>query len=61
MFNIFDTEQKNAITFKNLLKIAKEIGENVPQEELFEMFKIADKDQDGALSKEEFFKVMRVK
>ena len=25
------------------------------------MFKIADKDQDGALSKEEFFKVMRVK
>ena len=59
IFNLFDEEQLGKITFRNLKRIAVEIGEPVTDEELREMIEEADKDGDGALNFEEFYRVMK--
>lgn len=47
------------ISFKNLKKVAQEIGEVVSDEELYAMFVEADRNQDGLIDQEEFYRVMR--
>jgi len=44
------------ISFKNLKRVAKELGENMTDEELQEMIDEADRDGDGEVSEEEFIK-----
>ena len=39
--------------------IASEVGEKIPDEELREMLEEADRDGDGMLSFEEFYRIMR--
>jgi centrin-1 len=50
---------KRGISFGNLASVAKELGENMTEEELREMLKDADLDQDGYVNAEEFLKVLR--
>lgn len=57
-FNLFDEDGTGKISLKNLKKVAKEIGENMKEEELRAMIDEFDKDQDGEISKEEFIAIM---
>lgn len=47
------------ISFKNLKRVAKELGENLTDEELHEMIDEADRDGDGEINQEEFLRIMK--
>ena len=59
IFQLFDEDRSGRITLKNLKKIAMEIGDSSTDEELRAMIAEADRDKDGALNFEEFYRVMR--
>ena len=46
-FRLFDDDETGKITFRNLKRVAKELGENMTDEELQEMIDEADRDGDG--------------
>ena len=56
---MFDDDESGFITLKNLRRVAKEIGENMTDEELQEMIEEADRDGDGQVSEEEFLRMMK--
>ncbi|XP_059479577.1 uncharacterized protein LOC132199111 [Neocloeon triangulifer] len=58
-FRLFDDENTGHITFENLKRVAKELGENVTDEEMQEMIDEADNDKDGKVSQDEFLKIMK--
>merc|ERR1711908_228623 len=58
-FRLFDDEGDGKITFKNLKRVAKELGENMTDEEIQEMIDEADRDGDNAINEEEFMRIMR--
>lgn len=47
------------ISFEDLKAVARELGENMSDEELQEMIREADKDDDGEVSEEEFMRIIR--
>merc|ERR1712217_48390 len=47
------------ISFEDLKAVAKELGEVMSDEELMEMIREADKDEDGEVSGEEFMRIIR--
>ena len=55
----FDEESTGKITFRNLKKVAQELGEDLTDEELGEMLDEADRNGDGAIDQDEFFRVMK--
>lgn len=59
VFALFDDDNKGGISFKNLKRVATELGENLTDEELQEMVDEADRDGDGLINEEEFYRVMR--
>merc|ERR1712193_443113 len=58
-FRLFDDDETGFITLKNLRRVAKEIGENMTDEELQEMIDEADRDGDGQVSEDEFLRIMK--
>ena len=56
-FRLFDDDDTGKITFRNLKRVAKELGENMTDEELQEMIDEADRDGDGEINEDEFLKV----
>jgi len=56
---LFDDDETGKISFKNLKRVAKELGENLTDEELQEMIDEADRDGDGEISQEEFLRIMK--
>ena len=58
-FKLFDTDEKGKISFKDLKRVAKELGENMTDEELQEMIDEADRDGDGEVNEEEFYRIMK--
>ena len=58
-FRLFDDDETGKITFKNLKRVAKELGETISDEELQEMIDEADRDGDGEVNEEEFFRIMK--
>merc|ERR1712023_256010 len=58
-FRLFDDDQTGKITFKNLKRVAKELGENMTDEELQEMIDEADRDAYGEVNEEEFLRIMK--
>mmetsp|Transcript_59663 Transcript_59663/g.167199 ORF Transcript_59663/g.167199 Transcript_59663/m.167199 type:complete len:167 (+) Transcript_59663:111-611(+) len=47
------------ISFDDLQAVARELGENMSDEELMEMIREADKDEDKEVSEEEFLRIIR--
>ena len=54
-----DDDETGKISFKNLKRVAKELGENMTDEELQEMSDEADRDGDGEINEEEFLRIMK--
>mmetsp|Transcript_7695 Transcript_7695/g.18590 ORF Transcript_7695/g.18590 Transcript_7695/m.18590 type:complete len:180 (-) Transcript_7695:97-636(-) len=59
IFNLFDEDSSGKVSFRNLKRIAQEIGESLKDEELQEMIDEADRDGDGLINPDEFYRVMR--
>mmetsp|Transcript_13589 Transcript_13589/g.9773 ORF Transcript_13589/g.9773 Transcript_13589/m.9773 type:complete len:193 (+) Transcript_13589:58-636(+) len=59
VFSLFDDDNTGAISFRNLKRVATELGENLTDDELQEMIDEADRDGDGLINEEEFYRVMR--
>ena len=58
-FRLFDDDETGKISFKNLKRVAKELGEKMTDEELQEMIDEADRDGDGEVNEEEFLCIMK--
>ena len=58
VFNLFDVDQTGFIELKNLKKIAKELGENLKEEDIIELITKSDADGDGKVSFQEFYDIM---
>ena len=58
-FRLFDDDDTGKISFKNLKRVAAELGEKIYDEELMEMIDEADRDGDGEINEEEFLRIMK--
>lgn len=58
-FRLFDDDETGKISFKNLKRVAKELGENLTDEELQNMIDEADRDGDGEINQDEFLRIMK--
>ena len=58
-FRLFDDDETGRITFKNLKRVAKDLGENMTDEELQEMIDEADREGSGEVSLEDFMRIMK--
>merc|ERR1711934_83395 len=58
-FKIFDDDNTGKISFKNFQRVAKELGENLSDQELKEIIAEADTDGDGEINESEFLEVMK--
>lgn len=59
IFQYFDLENTGKITARHLKKIAQEIGENLTDEELKEIMEEADRDADGYIGFDDFYRIMK--
>jgi len=58
-FQLFDTDGSGTISFKNMRNIARELGENLSEDELQAMIDEFDRNQDGEISQQEFMYIMK--
>ena len=61
LFQLFDEDKTGKISFKNLKKIAAEVGENLSEEEIKQMIGEADRSshKEGLIDFEDFYRVMK--
>ncbi|XP_033098127.1 centrin-3 [Anneissia japonica] len=57
-FKLFDDDDSGKISLRNLRRVARELGENMTDEELRAMIDEFDKDGDGEINSEEFVSIM---
>lgn len=57
-FRLFIDDDSNKISLRHLRRVAKDLGENMTDEELQEMIDEADRDGDGEISEEDFIRIM---
>merc|ERR1739848_882718 len=55
VFKLFDNDSTNKISFRNLARVAEELGESIDDEELQDMINQADRDGDGEINLDEFY------
>lgn len=58
-FQLFDDDHSGLIDIKNMKRVARELGENLSEEELQAMIDEFDRDQDGKISSDEFMYIMK--
>ncbi|KAG9396213.1 Calmodulin-like protein [Carpediemonas membranifera] len=58
-FRLFDDDSTGRITLKNLKRVAKELGENMTDDELQAMVDEFDRDGSGDINQEEFLAIMQ--
>ena len=56
---MFDEEGSGKISLSNLRRISDELGRDMSEEELQDIVHAADRDGDGELCFEEFYRVLR--
>ncbi|OBA24449.1 EF-hand [Metschnikowia bicuspidata var. bicuspidata NRRL YB-4993] len=56
-FKLFDDDGTGKISFRNLKRVAKELGENLTDEELRAMIDEFDLDEDGEINEQEFINI----
>ena len=61
VFRLFDEDNTGFITIKNLRRVAKELGENISEEELQEMVERADSNADQQVTADGFYNIMTKK
>ena len=59
IFRLFDDDDTGKISIKNLRRVAAELGESIPDDELQALISEADKTGDGLISQDEFYRVMK--
>ena len=57
-FELFDDDNTGKISLKNLRRVARDLGENVGEDDLQAMIDEFDRDMDGEISREEFLAIM---
>ncbi|PWN23072.1 putative CDC31-spindle pole body component, centrin [Microstroma glucosiphilum] len=57
-FALFDDDNTGKISVKNLRRVAKELGEQLDEDELQAMIDEFDLDQDGEINEQEFIQIM---
>ncbi|KAJ8780456.1 hypothetical protein J1605_011720 [Eschrichtius robustus] len=58
-FKLFDDDNTGSISVNNIKRVAKELGENLTDDELQEVLDEADHDGDGEINEEEFLRMMQ--
>ena len=58
-FKLFDEDSTGRISLRNLRRVARELGENLSDDELQAMIDEFDKDGDGEISENEFLAIMK--
>merc|ERR1711879_659237 len=58
-FELFDEDKSGKISFRNLKRIARDLGEKLSDDELRGMIEEFDQDQDGAINEDEFISIMK--
>merc|ERR1712086_449050 len=58
VFALFDDDGTGGITFANIKRVAADLGENMSDEDLQEMFDEGDKDGDGIVNMDEFMAII---
>ena len=58
-FKLFDEDNTGKISLKNLRRVARELGENLSDDELQAMIDEFDKDGDNEISETEFLAIMK--
>jgi len=58
-FQLFDDDHSGKVSLKNMKRVARELGENLSEEELQAMIDEFDRDQDGEISSDEFSYIMK--
>ena len=61
IFNLFDVDKKGTVSFKDLKRVSKELGETMSDEEIREMIERADSNGDGEISFDDFYLIMTKK
>ena len=61
IFNLFDTDRRGSVSFKDLKRVSKELGETMTDDELREMVERADSNGDGEISFDDFYVIMTKK
>lgn len=61
VFRLFDDDRTGSISLKNLQRVARELGEQLPVEALEEMIARADSDADGKVTEDDFYVLMTEK
>eukprot|EP00826_Nyctotherus_ovalis_P063570 TRINITY_DN9325_c0_g2_i6.p1 TRINITY_DN9325_c0_g2~~TRINITY_DN9325_c0_g2_i6.p1 ORF type:complete len:140 (-),score=26.21 TRINITY_DN9325_c0_g2_i6:22-441(-) len=61
VFRLFDEDNTGFISIKNLRRVAKELGENISEEELQEMIERADSNGDQQVTADDFYNIMTKK
>merc|ERR1711990_1094622 len=61
VFKLFDDDNTNKISFRNLARVAEELGKNIDDEEMQDMINQADRDGDGEINIDEFYRIMKKK
>jgi len=57
VLRLFDDDNTNKISFRNLARVAEELGETIDDEELQDMINQADRDGDGEINIDEFYRI----
>ena len=52
IFDLFDDDKSGNINIHNLRRVAKELGENMTDDEITEMIEEADRNNDGVIDRE---------
>eukprot|EP00045_Choanoeca_perplexa_P017263 m.247800 g.247800 ORF g.247800 m.247800 type:complete len:172 (-) comp17492_c1_seq1:103-618(-) len=57
-FKLFDDDGTGKISLRNMRRVARELGEEIPEDELKAMLDEFDLDGDGEINQEEFLSIM---